>query len=133
MNMARRRIGMTLMEVLFAVGIFVTVCTALVGVWITHFNAMDVAQNHLAATHIADSLLAEEAGLAFRAKSRSGATNVTRSVDGVKTVYTYNWDIEVYDTTVDSPDIKQVKVTVNWTEDNIKKSLTMVTCVYWQG
>ena len=124
---------MTLIEVLFAVLLFAGIATSLMSVWMTHFHAIDQAQNLLAATSIGDGLLAEQAGLAFQAKTAAGSTLVRRAVDGVWTDYVYTWKVTVQDTTLVSPDIKNVSVTVSWKDNNIDHSLTMVTCVYWAG
>ena len=133
MTTRARRGALTLIEVMFSIGLFAAVSTALVAVWVTHYRALDQSQNLLAATSIAEGLLAQQAGLAFKAKSDVGNTTLTRSMDGADTDYTYKWVVTVTDTTVASPDIKRVSVTVTWPENNSTKSVTMVTCVYWQG
>ena len=130
---ARAKLGTTLLEVMFAVVLFSGIATALMTVWLTHFRAIDQAQNFLAATAIADGKLAEQAGLAFKAKDDASFIIVKRSLDGVTTDYRYDWEVKVTDHTLGSPDIKEVKVTVKWEERGQTKQLIMVTCVYWQG
>lgn len=127
------RWGVTIAELLMAIGIFSVVTTALMSVWATHCKAVDQAQNQLAAAAIADGLLAQEAGLAFQAQSHTGETVIKRSMDNVVQDYKYNWEVVVSDTTVASPDIKVVTVFVRWDEQGKPKELKMVTCVYWQG
>ena len=126
-------LGVTLVEIMMAIGIFSVVTTGLMSVWATHCKAVDQAQNQLAAAAIADGLLAQESGLAFQASSHVGNTTVKRSIDGVSQDYIYNWEVVVSDTTVASPDIKVVTVFVRWDEQGKTKEIKMVTCVYWQG
>lgn len=102
-------------------------------VWITHAKAVDKAQHMLAATHIAEARLTEQAGLAFRATATEGTTTIRRYLDGTGVDYNYHWVISVDDTTTVVPDIKVVTCTVDWDEQGNKRSIQMVTIVYWQG
>ena len=123
----------SLAEVLIALSLFVSVCYALMSVWVTHARAIDKAQHLLAATHIAEARLTEQMGLSFRASNVSGTTRVRRFLDDVPTDYEYRWTIKVDDTTTSIPDIKIVTVTVEWDEQEQKRSIQIVTHVYWQG
>lgn len=120
-------------EILLALTLLSSICWVLMSVWITHSKAVDKAQHLMAATHIAETHLAEQMGLSFRASDREGTTRVTRFLDDVPHEYVYTWRITVEDTTTTVPDLKHVKCTVEWDEQGLKRSVEMVTSVYWQG
>ena len=105
--------------------------------WLTHFHAVDQAQDLLAATAIGNQMMGAEAARGYPVTNDSGDFTVWRSIDNATTPYTYHWDCTVgllpgADPTVIG--VKTVNITVTWFGDfHIQKSISMVTYVYWGG
>jgi type II secretory pathway pseudopilin PulG len=124
---------MTILEIVFATAIFSVIGTALLSLFVTHSKALEKGQNHMAANSIAESILAEQIGLAFKVKDDTGTRTVKRFFNDQETQVVFNWKVTVHDNTVTSPDTKDVVVEVTWKEQELPITIRMVTSVYWQG
>ena len=129
--------AITILEVLFAVVLFAGITTSLMTLWLTHFHAIDQAQDLLAATAIANDELATAVAKGYPVTSEGPHTvTVYRSMDNVTSPYNYTWTCTVTDQNPGGNliGVKTVNVTVTWFGNfHHARSLSMVSYVYWGG
>jgi len=124
--------AMSLLETVFAVGLFSVFCTAIVGVWAVHHQALSQSSNRLMGTFIAQQEINRCLALGYSALTPGNSTVQTAALDtvshGVSSKSRFNFQTSV----VEDADtlFRQVTVTVSWHEATGDKNLAYSTFLH---
>lgn len=134
-RIAVARRGMNLLEMMIAITLFGGVVISLMGVWVIHTRAIEKSQDTLVASNIAEAVMEDQQGLAFKTEPiPKTLIQVKRIINDVEVPVDYYYEVEVVDTSGPTgPDLKEVTVKVTWTEAGETKETRLVSYVYWQS
>lgn len=124
--------GLSLLETVFAVGLFSTFAIAIAGVWSVHHSALSQSSNRLMATFIAQQEVNRAIALGYSNLSVGNSTTQTVSLDtkshGVagKSLFSYQTQIQEDPAT----HFRQVTVSVSWHEATGDKNLAYTTFLH---
>lgn len=126
---------MNLLEMMIAITLFGGVVISLMGVWVIHTKAVEKAQDTLVASNLAESIMEDQQGLAFKAEPiPKTLVQVNRYVDANTYPTDYYYEVQVVDTSGPTgPDLKEITVIVTWKEGTEEKETRLVSFVYWQS
>lgn len=130
-----RRRGHNLLEVIVASTILCTMVVFMLGLWSLYHSALNQSKNRLVATSLARSVLEQRMGAGY------GALTVILNTPQIQTFTSRSQvrgrlvqvDFKSTFLAVDSPvnpDLRNLTVTVEWTEDTGQKQLTYETVLY---
>lgn len=126
-RVSRTRRGLTLIEVIVALALFVIATLAMMSIWPVQARAVDLARNVLTATEIGERELEAVLAPGFpQVVNRSGSQTVMASVDGNPATATFTYTLTV---TSVSTFLKDVIVRVEWTEGGVKHEVALETLV----
>lgn len=134
MKLYRRR-GMNLLEMMIAITLFGGVVISLMGLWVMHTKAIEKSQDTLVAANIAEAIMHDQQGLAFKTVPiPKTLVQVNRILDDQLIPTDYYYEVQVVDTSGPAgPDLKEVTVIVTWREGSETKETRLVSYVYWQS
>lgn len=126
---------MNLLEMMIAITLFGGVVISLMGVWVLHTKAIEKSQDTLVASNLAEAIMEDQEGLAFKAEPiPKTLVQVNRIVDNNIVPNDYYYEVLVTDTSGPTgPDLKEITVKVTWKEGPETKETKLVSFVYWQS
>lgn len=126
---------MNLLEMMIAITLFGGVVISLMGVWVIHTKAIEKSQDTLVASNLAEAIMEDQEGLAFKAEPiPKTLIQVNRIVDNNIVPNDYYYEVSVVDTSGPTgPDLKEITVRVTWKEGTETKETKLVSFVYWQS
>lgn len=135
MTILSRRRGMNLLEMMIAITLFGGVVISLMSCWVMHTKAIEKSQDTLVATNLAESIMEDQMGLAFKTEPiPKTLVQVNRFIDNNTVPTDYYYEVQVVDTSGPTgPDLKEVTVIVTWQEGQETKETRLISYVYWQS
>jgi prepilin-type N-terminal cleavage/methylation domain-containing protein len=127
-----RKKGFSILELMFAMAIFLTSFCMIIGVFPVTFRSIQTAKNNLVATHLAELNIEVVKNLAYdeivTGKPADGTYSLRSTVNGVQQNLDYNCNYVVTPLGIND-DLKEVRVQVSWNEGSMVHYVNLVTRV----
>ncbi|MCE7873421.1 hypothetical protein DYH09_24025 [bacterium CPR1] len=123
--------GLSLLETVIASLLFATITVSLVSLWFSHYRLLAVSQSRMVATYVCKQLMEDQLSNATSAivalpRGSQPPITMTHQVNGAARRVVYEWSVGV----VDTPDMKDVIVTVFWKEGGIEHETHLETLLF---
>ncbi|MEW6282237.1 MAG: hypothetical protein AB1758_26765 [Candidatus Eremiobacterota bacterium] len=123
--------GISLLETVIACLLFATISVAMVGLWATHHRLLAQTQHRLVATYVAKQLMEEQlnqpvANIVPIARGSQTPISMDSYMNGALRRSTYEYSVQV----VETPETRDVTVTVFWTEGDSEHEVHLETLLF---
>lgn len=128
---ASRVRGISLLETIIAALIFATISIGLVAMWYNHYRLLAQTQHRLVATYVAKQLMEEQVNQPYTnivnvARGSQAPIEMKSYVNGALRESTYEYEVIV----VDTPETKDITVTVWWQEGGMEHEVHLETMLF---
>ena len=129
-----RRFGFSLLEVMIAFTLFVTVMSLMMGVWVTHAKGLELGQDQEVACNLCQMFMEQSLQQGFLCTSIASSPYVVRRiVRGQNFDATYFYSVTVTNTTPlgAAPTHRNVVCNVTWNDSTGNHTVSMESFVTW--
>jgi len=131
----RKLLGLSLLEVIFALTIFVMAMICMMSVWVTHARAIELGQDQEVAINLSQMLMEQSLNQGFAVQNvTSQPFVVQRFLRGQTLTSTFDYTISVYNATSPqppSPGHRVVVVKVGWYDSTANHSISLESNASW--